>query len=599
MANNIEKRNSNALGQIKNFTSGLSMPQMAGIVGAVVVVIVGIFMLISSAYAPNMKTLYKGLPDSEASQVVDYLIENDIDYELSPSGSVLKVDATKVNEVRMDLASQGIPSEGGVGYEIFDETNLGMSEFVQKVNYRRALEGELSRTINSFDEIKKSRVHIVIPETALFAEDQKPPTASVTVHLNGRNRLGQSGVIGIQNLVANSIEGMETENVKITDQTGRLLTRDQVDENSAAGVTDSQYNQKKKVESYLQSKVEELMASALGHGNAKVKVNAELDFTQIEKTNTQYDPESQVARSEQIISNESQTTDSLSFPYVNMAKDEGNTLTNYEISNSVEHIVKEVGTIKKLTVAAMVNGTTEIIDNNGQKEVQYKPRTDQEMEQFEEIVRNAVGYDPTRNDQISVINVPFEHTLTLDQYDLNEPVEWYDNPNNKKFILLLFGFLLVAILMYMLVRSPFVREKMKVALSLPTDENLAESLTGGKGGLEELDVDDDMMFMPSDVPDQMLLNGEKQAKLEGRNLKLELEEAMNSIGTDRGQQISLDSRSTEDLVVDDYENLSEERLMKLEIKKKIEQFMSNHPDEAVKLVRAFAANNSEKTLLSE
>jgi hypothetical protein len=140
---------------------------------------------------------------------------------------------------------------------------------------------------------------------------------------------------------------------------------------------------------------------------------------------------------------------------------------------------------------------------------------------------------------------------------------------------------------------------MKVALSLPTDENLAESLTGGKGGLEELDVDDDMMFMPSDVPDQMLLNGEKQAKLEGRNLKLELEEAMNSIGTDRGQQISLDSRSTEDLVVDDYENLSEERLMKLEIKKKIEQFMSNHPDEAVKLVRAFAANNSEKTLLSE
>ncbi len=599
MANNLEKRNNDAVSQIKNFTTGLSTAQMAGIVGAVLVVVVGIVMLVSSAYAPNMKTLYKGLADSEASKVVDYLVENDIDYELSPSGNILKVDATKANEVRMDLASQGIPGEGGVGYEIFDETNLGMSEFVQKVNYRRALEGELSRTINSFDEIQKSRVHIVIPETALFAEDQKSPTASVTVHLNGRNRLGQNGVVGIQNLVANSIEGMETENVKITDQTGRLLTRDQVDANSAAGVTESQYNQKKKVESYLQSKVEELMASALGYGNAKVKVNAELDFTQIEQTNTQYDPESQVARSEQVISNESQTTDSLSFPYVNMAKDEGNSLTNYEISNSVEHIVKEVGTIKKLTVAAMVNGTTELIDNNGTKEVQYKPRTDQEMEQFEEIVRNAVGYDPTRNDQISVINVPFEHTLTLDQFDLNEPVEWYDNPNNKKIILLLIGFLLVAILMFMLVRSPFVREKMKVALSLPTDDSLAESFSGGKGGLEELDVDDDMMFMPSDVPDQMLLNGEKQAKLEGRNLKLELEEAMNSIGTDRGGQISLDARSSDDLVVDDFENLSEERLMKLEIKKKIEQFMSNHPDEAVKLVRAFAANNSETTLLSD
>jgi hypothetical protein len=150
--------------------------------------------------------------------------------------------------------------------------------------------------------------------------------------------------------------------------------------------------------------------------------------------------------------------------------------------------------------------------------------------------------------------------------------------------------------MYLLIRSPFVKEKMKVALSLPTDASLSESLANGRQSLDELDLDDEMMFMPSDVPDQMLLNGEKQAKLEGRNLKLELEEAMNSMGTDRGQNISLDTRSQGEMVLDDFETLSEERLMKLEIKKKIEQFMINHPEEAVKLIRTYAASNSDSSL---
>ncbi|MFA7326258.1 MAG: flagellar basal-body MS-ring/collar protein FliF [Candidatus Kapaibacterium sp.] len=597
--NQLEKKNSNALGQFQQFSSGLNTGQKAGIIGAIAVVLVVIVMIISSASSGNMKTLYKGLSDTDAAGVVEYLTENNIDYEISPTGNIIKVESDKVNEARMALATKGIPGEGGVGYEIFDETNLGMSEFVQKINYRRALEGELSRTINSFDEVEKSRVHIVIPETALFTKDQKAPTASVTVHLNNSRRLPQSSVIGIQSLVANSIEGMESDHVKVTDHRGRLLSEDIVDVNSAAGVTEAQHNQQKSVESYLQAKVEDLMAGALGEGNAKVKVNAELDFTRIEKTLTSFDPESQVARSEQNINNESQTTDSLSFPYVNMAKNEGNSLTNYEISNSVEHIIQEVGAIKKLSIAAMINGTTELVDNNGVKEVKYSPRSDEDMQKFEEIVRNAVGYDPTRNDQISVINVPFEHTLTIDQFDLNEPVEWYDDPANKKIILILVGLVLVGILMYLLVRSPFVKEKMKVALSLPTDASLSESLASGKQSLDELDLDDEMMFMPSDVPDQMLLNGEKQAKLTGRNLRLELEEAMNSMGTDRGQNISLDTRSQGEMVLDDFETLSEERLMKLEIKKKIEQFMINHPEEAVKLIRTYAASNTDGSLQLE
>ncbi|TNE35977.1 hypothetical protein EP342_00950 [bacterium] len=151
--------------------------------------------------------------------------------------------------------------------------------------------------------------------------------------------------------------------------------------------------------------------------------------------------------------------------------------------------------------------------------------------------------------------------------------------------------------MYMFIRSSFIKEKMKVALSLPTDASLSESLMGKKEGLDEIDLDDEMMFMPSDVPDQMLLNGEKQAKLSGRNLKLELEEAMNSMSTDRGQNVSLDVKSRGDMDLDSFETLSEDRLMKLEIKKKIEQFIMNHPEEAVKLIRTYAASNSESSML--
>lgn len=597
--NKIVKKNNNegALVQFRKFSAGLNGGQKAGIISALALVLIVIIYIIASASSANMKTLYKGISDKDASQVVEYLTENNIDYEISPSGDIIKVDANKVNEARMALATKGIPSEGGVGYEIFDKTNLGMSEFVQKVNYRRALEGELSRTINSFDEVDKSRVHLVIPETALFTKDQKPPTASVTLHLVNNGRLPQSSIVGIQSLVANSVEGMEPEHVKITDQRGRLLSEEAIDVNSAAGITEAQHNQQKSVETYLQNKVEDLMAGALGDGNVKVKVNAELDFTRIEQTKTDYDPESQVARSEQTLNNQSQTSDSLSFPYVNMAKKEGNVITNYEISNSVEHIIKEVGAIKKLSVAAMINGKTDVIEKDGKKEIKYKPRSEEEMHKFEEIVRNAVGYDPSRNDQISVINVPFEHTLTMDDFDMNEPVQWYDSPTNKKIILIIVGLLLVAILMYMFIRSSFIKEKMKVALSLPTDASLSESLMGKKEGLDEIDLDDEMMFMPSDIPDQMLLNGEKQAKLSGRNLKLELEEAMNSMSTDRGQNVSLDVKSRGDMDLDSFETLSEDRLMKLEIKKKIEQFIMNHPEEAVKLIRTYAASNSESSML--
>lgn len=588
--------NQNAMSQMKQFTQGLSSGQKAGIVGVLALVVGLIVYILISVSSTNMKTLYKGLNDKDAAAVVEYLTENNIDYEISPSGEIIKVDADKVNEARMSLATKGIPSESGVGYEIFDKTNLGMSEFVQKVNYRRALEGELQRTINSFDEVDNSSVHIVIPENALFTEDQEPPTASVTLHLINNGRLPQSSIIGIQNLVANSVEGMDVENVKVTDQRGRLISEEPLDKNSTAGITEAQLNQKKNVESYLENKVEDLMAGALGAGNTKIKVNAELDFTRIEKTNTNFDPESQVARSEQVINNQSQTTDSLSFPYVNMAKNEGNTLTNYEISKSIEHIIQEVGAIKKLSVSAIVNGTTKVTEKDGKKVVTYTPRSQEEMDNFKDIIRNAVGYDPSRNDQISVINVPFENNITTDDFNMNEPVKWYDNPVNKKIILLVVGFLLIAILMYMFIRSSFVKEKMKLALSLPTDASLNESLVSSKTGLDEIDLDDEMMFMPSDVPDQMLLNGEKQAKLSGRNLKLELEEAMNSLGLDRGQNVSLDTKSQSDVDFDTYGSLSEEKLMKLEIKKKIEQFMLNHPEEAVKLIRIYAASNTESSM---
>jgi flagellar M-ring protein FliF len=576
-----------ALKGAKGFLDKLTLTQK--IIGGVVIasVFIGLIALVASSGKEPMAVLFSELEASDSGKIVEVLKEKNIEYELQNGGTKIMVPKDQVDKMRIDLANQGLPEVSNVGYELFDRTNLGMSEFVQKLNFRRALEGELQSTIEAMDEVRKARVHIVIPEKALFKKDQKDPTASVTLHLRSGRSISRLNIEGIQNLVANSVEGMVPDKVKVMDQKARVLSQDALDENSIAGKTALQHQQQQRVENYLSDKVQSMLDGVLGVGNAKVSVNADLDFTQIEQEKTQFDPEGQVVRSEQNIKDVSETADSLSYPYVNQAKDETNQIANYEISRNVEKIIHDVGAVERLTISVLINGKVDVTTSpeGGDKTLTYTPRTDEEMQQFREIVQNAIGYDPKRNDQISVINVPFQHSLDKENYIDEFPPEWWEIPENKRILFLVGLLFLIFIFMLLILQSKEVRTRMRIAMGLPTkvviDEYDIEE-EDKEDELEELELDDDdLLLLPAELPEQLLLDGD--APVAETDMEQEIE-----------SELELEKESLSDLASADFddEELSEEALMKLEIKGKIEAFFDEQTVEAVKLLRIFMKDES-------
>jgi len=572
----------NILEQAKAFTQKLSITQKVIIVTAIIAVltILVVVLMNSVKSTADYSVLYSDLNPEDAAKIVENLKENKVEYELKDGGETILVPKEKVYEMRVELAGQGLPASSTVGYEIFDKSNLGMSEYVQKLNYKRALEGELARTINSLEEVKSTRVHIVLPEKALFKEDQKQPTASVTLQLKPNKTMSQATVAGIQNLVAKSVEGMQPDAVTVVDHKGRIISTEPIDKSSIAGMTAAQHQQQIEVEQYLSQKVQSMLDNVLGAENASVKVTADLNFTQIEKTITDYDPEKQVVRSEQNITEKSQSTDSLSYPAVNMAKDQSNVISNYEISQSIEKIVNEVGNIKRLTTSVLINGTTKIVDKNGKKVIEYTPRTKEELQQLELAVKNAVGYDPNRNDQISVLNVPFDNSYYEDIIKDSQPVEWYNVPENRKLILLVTIIILTLIFMFRLLQSKYIKDRIRIALSLPENVAIAKEEVEEEEEPEEDLSDfqmneDELLLLPGELPEQLML--ETTPSEEEHGISFAPEEELD--------EKSLAAKARAELDKADSQDLTEERLIKMEMKKKIQEFVDDKPDDAVKLVR--------------
>jgi len=386
--------------QLTGLMARLTSGQKMMIAFVTLAAIAGIIVLVILVNAPTYNTLFNNLSPEDASKIVAKLKEKSIPYQLEDGGKSILVPKQKVYEMRLALAGEGLPQSSVIGYEIFDRTNLGISDFVQKVNYRRALEGELARSILTIEEVEAARVHLVVPEKALFKEDEKPSTASVVLKLKSSRPLKAEFVQGIAHLVSSSVEGLESGNVTIVDSRGQLLS-DVHKPNSVAALTSTQYEMQQRVEGYLGQKAQMLLESVVGTGNALVQVNAELDFRQVERTLEQYDPDKTAVRSEQISEEKSSSGDSLP------PSTRSNTVTNYEINKTVEHIVENLGNIKRLTVAALVNGVPATVTRDGQKVTEIQPRPEPEMRQLTDLVRKAVGFNPVRNDEVSVTNLTF------------------------------------------------------------------------------------------------------------------------------------------------------------------------------------------------
>ncbi|HPI19722.1 MAG TPA: flagellar basal-body MS-ring/collar protein FliF [Candidatus Kapabacteria bacterium] len=577
------------IGQGKQFLSKLTNFQKILLFGSFVIVLTGILLfVVFSSQNKEMAVLFTGLNEGEAAKIVESLKEKAIEYELKDNGTTILVDKKTIYDTRLSLASEGLPESGTIGYELFDKTNLGMSEFVQKLNYRRALEGELARTITSLDEVKNARVHIVIPEKSLFEKDQKPTTASVTLHLKNGRSLSKINVEGIQNLIANSVEGMQSSSVSIIDQKGKVLSDPPADMSSISGLTSTQHEQQMNVEQYVANKVQSLLDGVYGAGNTEVRVNAELDFTQIEKTITEFDPERQAVLSEQSINEVSRSTDSLSYPAVNMARDQSNQISNYEVSKTVERIVEEVGNVKRLTVAVLVNSSQKIVEKDGKKVLENVPRTEEEINKLTEIVKNAVGFNPMRDDQITVDYIPFETPLYEEDLKMYEVIPWWKEPENIKLFVLILAILFTIILMIKILSSKQKKNKLRLALALPEEIKIDEEeiKEEEKEEIEEIEFDDEeLMLLPTDLPDHLLLEGEKPS-IEISNFGDDDEELLDRDALAKKARAKLDERENVEI--------TEETLMKLEIKDKVADYVTDQTQEAIRLIRILMGQDFEE-----
>jgi len=386
---------------------------------AVTLALVGFFAFVMLRMSqPAMGVLFADLSSQDVSAITKDLDTRGIKYELRGDGQTILAPRADVPKLRLELAGKGIPSGGGVGYEIFDKGDaFSSTSFVQNINHLRALEGELSRTIRSIGRVQAARVHLVIPERRLFERDREPPRASIALKLAGD--LDNAQVRAIRHLVSSAVDGLKPERVSIVDERGRLLADGAQGEQGMVGVALDE--RQGAIERRIKAQVDDIVASIVGPGRARVQVSAVLDTNRIESRSETFDPESKVIRSSQnrteaSASNEQRegvtVGNELPGAQQNQGQQQGaqrdtssknEEVVNYEISRTTRTEVQEGGRVRKLSVAVLVDG---IYSKQG-NEVSYQPRPPEELERISQLVRTAVGFDRQRGDQVEVVNLRF------------------------------------------------------------------------------------------------------------------------------------------------------------------------------------------------
>ncbi|GGD34213.1 MULTISPECIES: flagellar basal-body MS-ring/collar protein FliF [Franconibacter] len=418
------------------------IPLMVAAAAAVAIIVA----MVLWAKSPDYRVLYSNLSDQDGGAIVTQLTQMNVPYRFSDNGSAIMVPAENVHELRLRLAQQGLPKGGAVGFELLDQEKFGISQFSEQVNYQRALEGELARTIETLGPVKSARVHLAMPKPSLFVREQKAPSASVTLNLEPGRALDEGQISAVVHMVSSAVAGLPPGNVTLVDQGGHLLTQSNT---AGRDLNDAQLKFANDVESRIQRRIEAILGPIVGNGNVHAQVTAQLDFANKEQTEEQYhpngDPSQAAVRSRQLNTSEQvggaypggvpgalsnqpapannapidapqqqnnaqangqnnqQRTQTTSAANSGPRSTQHDETTNYEVDRTIRHTKMNVGDIQRLSVAVVVN-YRQLADGKP------LPLTADQLKQIEDLTREAMGFSEKRGDTLNVVNSPFTAT---------------------------------------------------------------------------------------------------------------------------------------------------------------------------------------------
>lgn len=470
---NMAEQRNKALNQLNQ----LNLQQIVGLIGG----IAALFALIAGAWSwgqtPDYRLLYSNLSDRDGGAIIESLQQMNIPYKFAEGGGALLIASSQVHEARLKLASQGLPKGGNVGFELMENQKFGVTQFAEQVNYQRALEGELARSVQSIGAVAAARVHLAIPKPSVFVREQQKPSASVVLNLQGGRMLDSAQVSAIVHLISSSVTELSAKNVTVVDQNGTLLSANH-DSANGNGLDANQLQYVQQVEQNYIKRIESLLTPMLGANNVRAQVTANIDFSRIEQTAEIFKPNQNPSdssirsqQSSQAMNGSGSDTGGIpgaltnqppvpaTAPIIAGANSQSSVTTvnnasasnlqkestiNYEVDRTIRHTVMPVGSIKRLSVAVVVNGNRKVTDTKGKSSA--KPLSDAEKEQINNLVKEAMGFDQNRGDSLNIQVAPFAELK-----EIIEELPLWKQPNMIELAKDLFKYLVIAAIIFFLV----------------------------------------------------------------------------------------------------------------------------------------------------
>lgn len=528
----------------------LNLQQMVVLLGGIAALLALIAGVWTWGQTPDYRVLYSNLSDRDGGAIIESLQQMNIPYKFAEGGGALLVASGQVHEARLKLASQGLPKGGNVGFELMENQKFGITQFAEQVNYQRALEGELARSVQSIGAVAAARVHLAIPKPSVFVKEQQKPSASVVLSLQGGRMLDSAQVSAIIHLISSSVPELPARNVTVVDQNGTLLSASH-EGTTGNGLDANQLKYVRQVEQSYISRIEALLIPLLGANNVRAQVTANVDFSRIEQTAEIYKPNQSpaesVIRSQQ--SSEAMNGTGLSaggipgaltnqppvpatapivagagLPGVattannaNLSNLQKDSTVNYEVDRTIRHTVLPVGSIKRLSVAVVVNGSRKVIDADGKSS--DKPLNDTEKEQINNLVKDAMGFDQSRGDSLNVQVVAF----TEHKEDVIEALPLWKQPDMIELGKDLLKYLVIAAVIFF-VMFRVIKPAFHTLLTLPDS-------TGGFVATQEGEATPEATYAPSTPSyDQSLQTARQIAQQEPKIVASVIKEWVTSNG---------------------------------------------------------------------